>query len=329
MPVVTLTLAGAGPGAVLTLGDLKVATTDPFNYSGARSTLARTNGKWWFEVDTTHFTTLGGTALGLVNVASPNYTTLYTNALHGCIIYRSGEVYTNGSHAGFATNIQVWGSVLVAVDLDLNKVWFRSPDPVVGWNNDPLFLEDPTGNVGGFDISGITASLPGVYAVGIVSGLPNSLIFNFGASPPITTPPPTFCPWDDVSCTPVVATVHLKQGPYYRLAPPTQVFTLTSTSRTGISSGGCRLVVTEAPDVFSGGSEVVAPADAAVMDVTEDSDVFSGEVASVTLPHGLIEGEIIYIPQEDQVVRIEPEPLNVPLTIPYEDAVIVIPYNDR
>lgn len=329
MPVVTLTLSGAGPGAVLTLGDLKVATTDPFNYSGARSTLARTSGKWWFEVDTTGFATLGGVGLGLVNVASPNYTTLYNTAAHGAIIYRSGEVDINGGGvAGFGANIQVWGSVMVAVDLDLNKVWFRSPS-ATGWNNDPLFLKDPTTNVGGFDISGITASLPGVYAVGIVSSARNSLIFNFGASPPITTPPPNFCPWDDVSCTPVVATVHLKQGPYYRLPLPRQVFTLTSVSRTGLSTSSCRLVVIEAPDVFSGGSEVVAPADAAVMDVTEDADVFSGEVASVTLPHGLIEGEIIYIPQEDQGVRIEPEPFNEPFTIPYENTVVIIPYDDH
>src|SRR4051812_14412091 len=107
MPIVTLTLSGAGPGAVLSLGDLKIATTDPTNYSGARSTLVRTSGKWWFEVDTTGFTTLGGTALGLVNVASPNYTTLYNIAAHGAIIYRSGEVDINGGGAaGFATNIQ-------------------------------------------------------------------------------------------------------------------------------------------------------------------------------------------------------------------------------
>lgn len=324
MPVVTFTLTGAGPGAVLTAGNLKVATTDPTHYSGARATLARSTGKWWFEVDTGGFTTLGGCAVGLTNTGSPNYTLVYGSALNAAAIYRSGEVYVNGSSIGFAQNIQVWGSTMVAVDLDLNKIWFRSPGSGTGWNNDPFFLEDPDTNTGGFDISAITATLPGVYPLAVVSGTPNSLIYNFGASPPIITPPSTFCPWDNVTCTPVIADVHLIQGPNYRLAPPTQVFTLTSSV-----PANCRLIASEPNDVFSSGEEVVAPADAATMDVTEERDGFAGEVVSVTLPHGLIEGEIIYIPEEDQGVRIEPEPFNEPFTIPYEDTVVIIPYSDH
>lgn len=321
MPLVTFTLTGAGPGAVLTLGNLKVATVDPFNYSGARATLSRSTGKWWFEVNTSGFTTLGGCAVGLTNSAIPNYTTLYGSAANGAAAYRSGEVYIGGSHAGYAADIQVWGGVMVAVDLDLNKIWFRSPGSGTGWNNDPFFLQDPDTNVGGFDISGITATLPGVYPLAVVSGLPNSLLYNFGASAPAQTPPATFCPWDDVSCTPVIADLHFKQGPNYRLAPPTQVFTLTSSVPLNV-----RLAATEAGDICSA---TVAPTDAGDMAATEAADSCAGTAASVTLPHGLIEGEIIYIPQEDQVVRVEPEPFNQPFTIPYENTVVIIPYEDR
>lgn len=324
MPVVTFTTSGGGPGLVLSLGNLKVATTSVFAYSGARATLARSTGKWWFEVDTSGFTTLGGSAVGLTNSASPNYSTLFGSGLNGALIYRGGDIWINGAFVQYAANIQVWGSVMVAVDLDLNKIWFRSPGSGSGWNNDVFFLEDPDTNVGGLDISAITAALPGVYPVALVSGTVSSLIYNFGASPPIVTPPSTFCPWDDISCTPILPTLHLIQGPYYRLAPPTQVFTLTSSV-----PANCRLIASEPRDVFSSGDEVVAPADACDMAVTEEADGFAGEVVSVTLPHGLINGEIIYIPQEDNGVRVEPEPFNQPFTIPYEDTVVIIPYEDR
>lgn len=319
----TFTLVGAGPGAVLTVGNLKVATTDALHYSGAVATTIHTTGKWWFEVDTTGFATLGGVALGLSKSATPNYTLLYGSALNGALIYRSGEVYVNGSSIGFAANMQVWGYVMVAVDLDLNKIWFKSPGSGTGWNNDPFFLEDPDTNVGGFDISSITAA--GVYPLALVSGIPNSLLFNFGATAPVVTPPSLFCPWDNsLGCAPVLPTLHLIQGPYYRLAPPTQVFTLTSSV-----PANCRLIASEPRDVFSSGDEVVAPANACDMAVTEEADGFAGEVVSVTLPHGLINGEIIYIPEEDQDVRIEPDPFNQPFTIPYEDTVVIIPYEDR
>src|SRR5262249_23369406 len=117
-----------------------------------------------------------------------------SNASSGAMIYtNNGPIYVNGTRVlisgGWST--ASGGVLMVALDLDHNKIWFGvSTNPGV-WNN--TVGDNPATNTGGFSISGLPGAL---YPAGVITG-GGSQSFTAKFSAPFTNAVPSgFSPWD-------------------------------------------------------------------------------------------------------------------------------------
>lgn len=108
----------------------------------------QTAGKYYIEV--TFTAGLGGANYGAgVGTTAATYANMGNNALGGNMVFRSGNIYTNGSNSGSSLGARSAGDVIgVAIDLDNRKFWVKKVSGTPGnWNNSGS--DDPATNTGG------------------------------------------------------------------------------------------------------------------------------------------------------------------------------------
>lgn len=281
----------------LTLGDLA------FDGQGARGNLLITAGKFWFEV----FMTVGGSnaGAGCTNDASPNYTDL-DRSIDGVVMYPgSGQVWVNNV---FIINVEHGAYCMFAIDFTNHKLWIRSSTASFGWNS---LSGNPDANTFGVDISGIDAA--GLYPLGLVGAPGHTIVFNFGATPPVNTPPSTFSSWDG-SYTPA-ATRHAKHNaraaPFLQNARATAMVTSDTFNLAAIEQRD-----TCAVEMYSGVG--------AVMAATEQRDTCHVvpparyNVGLLNTPKELADDDVIYVLEDNETMYV-PADFSDTLVIPEEE----------
>ena len=156
----------ADKSAAVTLSNSNLTVTTSGNNTGARTTVAASSGKLYFEISSTGIS--GYIGLGLA--AMPFNAT--TSAVG--VAPSSGWIQVNG-----ASVLNIGGlasTVSVAVDLDAKRIWFRSA-PSGNWNANATY--NPATNVGGVDISALSGPLYPMVTALLAS---NNATANFGAS---------------------------------------------------------------------------------------------------------------------------------------------------
>lgn len=316
---VKLDVASKSANATITADVTLGATNNAHN--GARADTIRTTGKLWFEIDCTGITVGSADGCGVEEDATPNYTNLGADASRGVIVYRSGQVFFNGSLVFTIPGItgQV---VMYLLDLDNSLLWVRTPTgSPSGWNGSGT--ADPCAGTGGLNILAINGA--GLYPVGVLASLANSMTFNFGAGAAVNTPPPCFSPWSTTpSPPPPTPTLHLLGNahlPVYR-----QTFT-------GLSAGAplhMTMAATEPSDVMAGGF-TMSVADAMTLAATEPSDTFASTMEVNDTPPELDDAERIYVLQEAKTntIRISWSPEDLRFVIPSEATLLAIPSVDQ
>lgn len=313
-----LTTSGIGAGTVLSGGNLTATQTSDFiHYGGARADTLHTTGKWWFEVDLSAMPSGINRAVGVVADASPNYAQIAGNAFHSAVAYlRSGSIWVGGASAGTVDCPVCNGFLMVAVDFDLRKIWFKTRDGQ--WNDNSASPNDPDAGTGGISVTSVDSILPGFYPVCELNA--DGVTFNFNnASSYHLTPPSTFTIWGSVPVTPTRHLVAHQGIPRFQ-----QVFTLEV-----LRSVNLTLAATEPSDTMS---LSLSPGNGVTLATTEPSDTFAGEMVSVDLPAHLVDGEIIYVRGEGDIIvpadSIKRGSENQPIQIPEETPVNVIPVTD-
>jgi len=168
-------------GVTLSGGDL-VATNTGTNSTnqGAHvaAALGQTSGKYYFEANFTTMTGGNNYGIGVGTPTSP-YNTMGGNATQGAMVFKSGNMYSNGSPLGNITGAWTAGqNIALAVDLDNRRFWVRQP-PSGNWNGSAT--NNPATNVGGIVIP--TGTMVPFVTFGGTSGAPGNVIrANFGAS---------------------------------------------------------------------------------------------------------------------------------------------------
>lgn len=313
-----LTTSGIGAGTVLSGGNLTATQTSDFiHYGGARADTLHTTGRWWFEADLSAIPSGVNRAVGVVGSPTPNYSQIAGNAYQSAVAYlRSGSIWVGGASAGAIDCPVCNGFLMVAVDFDIGKAWFKTRDGQ--WNANVASGNDPDTGTGGISISSIVSLLPGLYPVCELNA--DGVTFNFNNSASYhLTPPSTFTIWGSV---PTVPTRHLvaHQG----LAPIKQVFTLQV-----LTDINLYLEATEPSDVMELN---IYPGNAVVMAANEDNDTLAAEMVSVDIPAHLVDGEIIYLGGEGDIIvpadSIKRGSENAPIQIPEETVINVVPVTD-
>lgn len=154
-PVTYATLDPATVTAVTLSGGNLVATNTGTTSAdqGARVAAAsgKTSGKYYFEMIPTTLINGGNIGFGVGTTAS-TYSNMGGTATVGALVFKSGNIWVNGSNSGLSLVTFAQGSEAgIAVDLDNRKIWFRkAKSPAGPWNNNAS--HDPSTNVGGITI---------------------------------------------------------------------------------------------------------------------------------------------------------------------------------
>jgi hypothetical protein len=186
-------LDSVGSESVATNNNLTITRTTwlVLNESGARSTVTKTTGKYYFEF--TCGETDGNNTVGLV-LSTGNYDNMRNGLSCSAffITYGPGWIYSNNASQTTISGAHVNGDIIsCAVDLDARKVWFRKNGG--NWNANATY--NPATNVGGFTVAA-GAFAP---AVGSHSGSANvvgdTVTANFGQTAYAYAVPSGFVNW--------------------------------------------------------------------------------------------------------------------------------------
>ena len=181
-PVYATWDSGTVTAVTLSSGDLvatNTGTTSASQGAHVASSMGRTTGKYYFEV---RWTTLaGGANLGFgIGTTASTYSAMGGNATVGNMVFRSGNIYANGSNLGSLLGVQIAGNYVdVAVDLGARLIWFRG----VGgfWNSTVSATNNPATGVGGLTIP--AGTMVPFCTFGGTGGVANNVLTaNFGAS---------------------------------------------------------------------------------------------------------------------------------------------------
>jgi hypothetical protein len=181
------TFDGVNTNVTISGGGLIVTHSGGGTYNGARSTMQKNSGKWYFEV-TKHLQTFPHNVVGILTAAG-TYTDIvwnWTNSLadrsfvnpnYDTITGPSGTSGANLSGTTVPADPEIIG---VAVDLTNWMVWFRVA-PAGNWNGSGT--ANPATNIGGINISVLNTTTVAP-AVGFNGGASSGEVFtgNFGAS---------------------------------------------------------------------------------------------------------------------------------------------------
>ena len=181
-PTVTTWDTATAAGVTLSGGNLVATNTGTTSTDqGARVATAAVNGKYYLE-DTYTTLSVGASSnsnygVGIGAIGSTYFDIV--NATTGCMTFRSGSIYSNGSSTGINFGNRAQGDVIgVAVDLDNRKIWFRIA-PSGNWNNSGT--ANPATNVGGVTIPA-GAMVPSCTFGGPLGTAGQTQTVNFGAS---------------------------------------------------------------------------------------------------------------------------------------------------
>ena len=173
--------------------DKLTATKTANGYNAVRVTKGKTSGKWYGEIKVHTAGGVSGGASGNVGACRAECS---VNALPGRDVQPGVSLQQGGtgySNVGFWVNSPDFGYnddawVGIAVDVDLNKVWFRvSPGGV--WNNDGF--HNPATGLGGQSLTGTTAFL--LHAA--LSDSASTATINVGKTAFVGAVPSGFLPW--------------------------------------------------------------------------------------------------------------------------------------
>jgi hypothetical protein len=99
----------------------------------------------------------------------------------GFVQYQTGQIYGNNAYSGLTLGTIPNGTFIgMAVDLNLEKIWFRVL-PTSNWNGQASNLQDPATNTGGVSLSLFSAKTMGPF-VGLSNASPQTII-NTGTRP--------------------------------------------------------------------------------------------------------------------------------------------------
>jgi len=202
MPVVFETIGVAAPvtyvtwandatahNVTLSGGNLVAKSASSSNDCGARSSVLRNSGKYYYEI--TPVTLIGGTAnaagLALASATYADMAGVFTGST--VIVYFTGFIRVDGASSGVSIGARSNGDVIgIAIDLDLRKIWVRVA-PLGIWNNNAT--ANPATNVLG--ITPTAGSLgPACNFGGTGSQANNIISANFGSSPFVGAVPAGF-----------------------------------------------------------------------------------------------------------------------------------------
>jgi hypothetical protein len=135
-------------------GNLTVAHANT-SQAFARSIHQRSTGKFYFEATAvTWANSNDGCGVARSTATAANLTTAGTNCSS---IFRSGNIYANGSNSGTSLGAIANGDRIgVAIDLDNQMIWFRKNNG--NWNNSGT--ANPATNTGGISISSYPSMAP-------------------------------------------------------------------------------------------------------------------------------------------------------------------------
>jgi hypothetical protein len=119
---------------VLTNGNLTAGSTSG-SFESVRGTTSKSSGKWYFEMGIVN--TVNSWAAGVAS-ATANISTYLGSDTQAFVRFYNGDVYNNNSV--LASQTPSFGSLMVAVDLDADKIWF-------GQNG--VWAGDPAAGTGG------------------------------------------------------------------------------------------------------------------------------------------------------------------------------------
>lgn len=130
---VTWDQSNDGNNLVYTNGDLTVGITVDADWEQTLATLARSTGKYYFEVETVSNPGIAAnTTVGVQN-GSESLNSYIGDSTNGWGYQSNGRYYNSLANTGNPT-WSTGGTVMVAVDLDNNKIWFGLNGT---WDGDP------------------------------------------------------------------------------------------------------------------------------------------------------------------------------------------------
>jgi len=172
-------------------------TTNDFNNNCIKGYFGHVTGKWYFQATLNAATLANGMGIGVGNTAAHGPLYGWSNFGQDANSIRwatSGEVCLQGPIGTITTYVASF-TVEIAVDLDIDRIWFRliggaSPD----WNAGLAGTQDPASGAGGFDISVITGT---IYPMVAPEDVGQAFAVNFGTAAWTTnTPPSGFTGWE-------------------------------------------------------------------------------------------------------------------------------------
>lgn len=157
-------------------------------YAGVRGNIGRAVGKYYLEF-TASVKTNSNWVCGIANAALAIGSQGGNNKNYAYLL-DSGSIQYNFGNAGTATAYVAGNVIGCAVDFGNNAIWFRVGTGI--WNNNAA--NNPATNVGGVNISGLTATTCFPYFSGNL--LNDACVVNTGSSAFTGSIPSGFLPWD-------------------------------------------------------------------------------------------------------------------------------------
>lgn len=176
-------------GNVLSNGNLTVTRGPAQVYSGIRSYMRKSAGKYYWEI---LFTSgdVQDVWLGIANIAYNIDTALGADNHNsfGAILSNGVAYFAGGVIGNFSSSTFSPGDVCcLALDLTNSKLWLRRNN--TSWNNTS---DDPATNTGGYDISSIATPIFAAAALYGDNGATDVITANFGGTSYAYTPPSGF-----------------------------------------------------------------------------------------------------------------------------------------
>ena len=176
--------ADKNAGMSLSNGDLTVTGSSLSGYSSIRSIASAASGKKYWETVISTLIGFAGPGFGNSTASLSNYA---GQSVNGVSWFLNGTVFQNGGGIGSIQTFAQGDVLCVALDLDNNKVWFRTNGG--NWNNSGT--ADPATNTGGITFTSVGTAFA-MMTQQVTGDIGTS---NFGGSAYAQTPPSGFGNW--------------------------------------------------------------------------------------------------------------------------------------
>jgi hypothetical protein len=169
------TFDGTAVQVTLSNGNLTATHSSTATDCGARSTAAKSTGKYYFEITVVN-TPASANNMGIL-LSTGTYNDYVTNAINCTQVTTDGNIFTNNTVSGNLGGAFAAGDVACfAIDLTARKFWIRKNGGL--WNN--TAGHDPATGANGKTIAATGAFAPAVGFINFTNG--NAFTGNFGAT---------------------------------------------------------------------------------------------------------------------------------------------------